>query len=151
MITQDAFTSDKSHMGAIISKINGINKSQKDFFIGTIFIFLTIKGKINFIQMGRYSTSREIRFRNMFKKVFDFVSFNLVFIKKYCSDELLIGFDPSFLSKSGKYYSQSWVFLLWRSRNDQAVHGVGMSCHHRCKAKHSASLRSRADTSSKER
>jgi hypothetical protein len=103
MITQDAFTSGKSLMTAILGKISGINKWQKDFFIGTLMLFMTIKGRVNFTQMSRYSSSPEVRFRNMFKKLFDFVSFNATLIKEYSSDELLIGFDPSFLSKSGKY------------------------------------------------
>jgi hypothetical protein len=103
MITQDAFTSGKSLMGAILEKMVGINKWQKVFFVEVILLFMTIKGKINFTQMGRYSSSPEVRFRNMFKRVFDFVSFNSMFITKHCSDELLIGFDPSYLSKSAKY------------------------------------------------
>ncbi len=103
MITQDAFTSGKSLISAILGKMFGINKWQKDFFIGTLLLFMTIKGRVNFTQMSRYSSSPEVRFRNMFKKLFVFVSFNSEFIKEYCSDELLIGFDPSFLSKSGKY------------------------------------------------
>lgn len=103
MITQDAFTSGKSLINAILGKMSGINKWQKDFFISTLLLFMTIKGRVNFTQMGRYSSSPEVRFRNMFKKIFDFVSFNSLFIKMFCSDELLIGFDPSFLSKSGKH------------------------------------------------
>jgi hypothetical protein len=103
MITQDAFTSGKSLMGAILSKMIGINKWQKDFFIQSILLFLTIKGKINFTQMERYSSSPEVRYRNMYKNVFGFAYFNSTFITEHCSDELLIGFDPSFLSKSGKH------------------------------------------------
>ena len=90
MITQDAFTSGKSLMGAILEKMVGINKWQKVFFVEVILLFMTIKGKINFTQMGRYSSSPEVRFRNMFKRVFDFVSFNSMFITKHCSDELLM-------------------------------------------------------------
>jgi len=103
MITQDAFTSGKSLIGAILQKMDGINKWQKKFFIEVTLLYMTIKDKINFTQMGRYSTSPEVRFRNMFRKVFDFASFNSIFIREHCSDELLIGFDPSFVSKSGKH------------------------------------------------
>jgi len=81
----------------------GISKWQKVFFVEVTLLFMTIKGKVNFTQMGRYSSSQEVRFRNMFKKVFDFTTFNSYFISKHCSDELLIGFDPSFISKSGKH------------------------------------------------
>ena len=88
MITQDAFTSGNSLMGAILEKMVGINKWQKVFFMEVTMLFLTIRGKINFTQMGRYSSSPEVRFRNMFKKVFDFVSFNSLFITEHCGDVL---------------------------------------------------------------
>jgi hypothetical protein len=103
MITQDAFTSGKSLIGTILDKMVGINKWQKVFFMEVTMLFLTIKGKINFTQMGRYSSSPEVRFRNMFKKAFDFVSINSLFITQQCGDELIVGFDPSYLSKSGKH------------------------------------------------
>lgn len=102
MVT-DAFTSGKSLMTAILEKMVGINKWHKHFFIEVMFLFMTIKGKINFAQMARYSSSLEVRFRNMFKRKFDFGSFNTHFIHSHCSDEKLIGFDPSYLSKSGKH------------------------------------------------
>ncbi|MBK7635326.1 MAG: hypothetical protein IPJ13_14405 [Saprospiraceae bacterium] len=89
--------------GSNIRKNGWHQQMAESFFVEVILLFMTIKGKINFTQMGRYSSSPEVRFRNMFKRVFDFVSFNSMFITKHCSDELLIGFDPSYLSKSGKY------------------------------------------------
>ncbi|MBL0025864.1 MAG: hypothetical protein IPO98_13085 [Saprospiraceae bacterium] len=103
MITQDAFTSGKSLIGTILDKMVGISERQKVFFIEVTMLFLTIKGKINFTQMGRFSSSPEVRFCNMFKKVFDFLSFNSLFITEQCGDELIVGFDPSYLSKSGKH------------------------------------------------
>ena len=103
MITQDAFTSGKSLIVAILEKMVGINKWQKIFFVEVTLLFMTIKGKIHFTQMGRYSASSEVRFRNMFKKVFDFATFNSYFIMEHCSDELVIGYDPSFISKRGKH------------------------------------------------
>ena len=103
MITHDAFTSGKSLIGTILEKMIGISKWQKVFFVEVTLLFMTIKGRVNFTQTGRYSASQEVRFRNMFKKVFDFSTFNSHFITQHCSDELLIGFDPSFISKSGKH------------------------------------------------
>jgi hypothetical protein len=71
----------------------------------------------------------------MFKKLFDCVSFNSEFIKEYCSDELLIRFGPSFLSKSGKY-PQCRLILFGRRRNDKGRDGTGVSRQHRRKTKY---------------
>jgi hypothetical protein len=110
MVT-DAFTSGMCLLSAILDKMHNITKWRKDFFIQVIILFLTIKGKINFTQMERYSSSLEVRFRNMFKKKFDFASFNSHFIRQQCSDELIIGFDPSYLQKSGKLTNQIGQFF----------------------------------------
>jgi hypothetical protein len=103
MITQDAFTKGKSLMETILDKMSGINKWRHNFFIDTMLLFMTIKGRINFFQMSRYSQSPEVRYRNQFKDKCDFASFNKLLIEDQCSKECIIGFDPSFVSKSGKH------------------------------------------------
>lgn len=126
MITQDTFTSGKSLMGTILEKMIGISKWQKGFFIEVTLLFMTIKGKVNFTQMERYSGSQEVRFRNMFKKVFDFATFNSHYICAHCSDELLIGFDPSFISKSGKHTPN--VGYFYSGVAGMAKRGMELGC-----------------------
>lgn len=126
MITQNAFTSGKSLVETILGKMVGINKWRKVFFIEVILLFLTIKGRINFTQMGRYSTSPEVRFRNMFKKRFNFESFNSILIKNHCSDELLIGFDPSYISKSGKH--TDFVGMFYSGVAGMVKRGLEFGC-----------------------
>jgi hypothetical protein len=103
MITKYALTTGIDLTGAILDKMDRISKWHKSFFCEVIVLFLTIKGKINFLQMERYSNSCEVRYRNMFAKKFKFNKFNHAFINEHCSDELIIGFDPSYLPKSGKH------------------------------------------------
>lgn len=81
---------------------------------------------VNFKQMERYSTSPEIRFRNMFKKPFDFGSFNSLYISDHCSDELLIGFDPSFITKSGKHTPN--VGYFYSGVAGSAKRGIEIGC-----------------------
>ena len=64
-------------------------------------LFLGIKGRINFLQLERFSDMDEQSFRNQFEIKFDFLTFNknLILELESCC---VIAFDPSFISKSGK-------------------------------------------------
>jgi len=63
---------------------------------------LSIKGKINFLQLGRFSPYGEQTFRNQFEKKFDFFSFNGHLIKQTIPGERIIALDPSYIPKAGK-------------------------------------------------
>ena len=54
----------------------GINKWRRDFFIEVLWLFLGIKGRINFMQLARYGSCSEQRYRQQFEKPFDFLQFN---------------------------------------------------------------------------
>jgi len=79
-----------------------LNKSRKDFIVCVLWHILSIKGRINFLQFGRFSPFGEQTYRNHFEKKFDFFSFNKLLINQVASDELVVAFDPSFIPKSGK-------------------------------------------------
>jgi hypothetical protein len=79
-----------------------LNKSRKDFIVCVLWHILSIKGRINFLQFGRFSPFGEQTFRNHFEKKFDFFSFNKLLINQVAPDELVVAFDPSFIPKSGK-------------------------------------------------
>ncbi len=53
-----------------------LNKSRKDFFACVLWHVLSIKGRINFLQLGRFSMFCEQTYRNQFEKKFDFFSLN---------------------------------------------------------------------------
>ncbi|SDD07342.1 hypothetical protein SAMN05216323_107912, partial [Williamwhitmania taraxaci] len=55
---------------------NKLNKTRKDFVVSVLWHILSIKGRINFLQLGRFSQSSEQTYRNQFEKPFDFFSFN---------------------------------------------------------------------------
>jgi hypothetical protein len=79
-----------------------LNKSRKDFILTILLQILSIKGRINFLQMARFSSNCEKTFRNNYEKKFDFFSFNEHLIRQTTSSELVIAFDPSFIPKAGK-------------------------------------------------
>lgn len=82
--------------------MGGVNKWQRDFILEISMLFLSIKGRINFLQLGRFGNHKEQRYRNQFEKKFDFLEFNRILVSEHGSSHFTIGFDPSHISKSGK-------------------------------------------------
>ena len=79
-----------------------MNKSRKVFIVIVLWHFLSIKGRINFLQLGCFGSLSEQTYRNQFEKEFDFLSFNKHLINQVVSDEKVIALDPSYIPKSGK-------------------------------------------------
>jgi hypothetical protein len=79
-----------------------LNKSRKDFIVSVLWHILSIKGRINFLQLGRFSPLCEQTYRNHFERAFDFFSFNKKLINQTVSPETVIALDPSFIPKAGK-------------------------------------------------
>ena len=102
MIIQNAFIKGNCLIGAILLKMSGIGVIQSRFISHILLLILSIKGKINFLQLERHGSYSERSYRSNFSKEFDWLDFNSKFVSDQCSDELIIGFDPSFISKSGK-------------------------------------------------
>lgn len=79
-----------------------LNKARKNFLLIVFCNFLSIKGKINFLQFERFSSYSEQTYRNQFEVPFDFIAFNGELIKQVVSSEKIIALDPSYIPKSGK-------------------------------------------------
>lgn len=77
-------------------------KTHKDFIVNVLLHFLSIKGKINFLQLARYSSLCEQTFRNNFEQDFDFLKFNKLLADQIVSNECIVAFDPCYIPKSGK-------------------------------------------------
>lgn len=61
---------------SMLDKLSNINQWRKDFIIETFVLFLSIRGRINFLQLARYGKQKEQRYRQQFEKQFDFLTFN---------------------------------------------------------------------------
>lgn len=92
----------KGHIKKALHKMNGVNKWQSHFIMEVLILFLSIKGRLNFLQLSRHSEYNEQRFRNQFNKPFDFLNFNKELLSEHGSKHVTIAFDPSYVSKSGK-------------------------------------------------
>ena len=87
---------------SILERMKNINKCRKDFLLEIFVLILSIKGKINFLQLERYGNFKEQRYRQQYEKEFDFLSFNKELTLSNGSGRYAIAFDPSYINKSGK-------------------------------------------------
>jgi hypothetical protein len=79
MIIQEP-TSYKVQFKNILNKMKGVNKWRYDFMVDVFGLILSIKGRINFLQLDRYGNHGEQHYRNQFERPFDFMSFNKALI-----------------------------------------------------------------------
>ena len=101
-----------------------LNKKRKIFIQNVLISFLSIKYRINFLQLERYGDYCEQSYRESFKKDFDFFEFNKTLVLQIRS-KVIIGFDPSYLSKSGnKTYG---VGYFWSGVAGKAKWGLDMA------------------------
>jgi len=119
----------KYHIKTILDKMSGINKWQYYFIQTILLLFMSIKGRINFLQLSRYSDFGEQHFRNQFEKEFDFLSFNIELSLEHASEDKILAFDPSYVSKSGKRtpgVGYFWSGCAGRAKWGLEVGGIGV-------------------------
>jgi Transposase DDE domain len=93
----------ETFVGAILSKMSDITKCQFKFIPHVVRLFLSIRGRLTYLNLDRHGDYCEQSFRINYEKTFDFKSYNTSLIQTYCGDELIWIFDPSYLAKSGKH------------------------------------------------
>lgn len=91
-----------SIVASALNRTAKIRKNFESFFIETMILILTIYGKLNFLSMARHGESCESRFRQNFKKKFDWCAFNMGMLLEESGHRIAIALDHSFLCKSGK-------------------------------------------------
>jgi len=102
--------------------MSNINNWRKEFVTETLILFLCIKGRINFLQLGRFGKHKEQRYRQQFEKPLDFLTFNKELTLSHGSGRYVIAFDPSYISKSGKHTPGAGYF--WSGCANRAKWGL---------------------------
>lgn len=102
MISQDAFTEGQALISTIIQKMANLKSSRIKTVTEILMLFISMRGRMNFSQMGRQGEKCEKSYRLHFEKDFDWLDFNSMLVDQVCSDERILGFDPSYIPKSGK-------------------------------------------------
>ena len=103
MITQDALTRGLDLIATILQKMPNLKEGRRRFILEILPLFLSCRGRVNFSQLGRQGERYEQTYRNHFEQQCDWATINTSRIQNTCGDELVIGFDPSYISKSGKH------------------------------------------------
>jgi hypothetical protein len=92
----------ESLITAIIAKISKTSKPRQKFVQHLLILYMGLLGKYNFINIARYGRYNEKTYRSQMEQPFDWAGFNTELILANCSSELIMAYDPSYLSKSGK-------------------------------------------------
>ena len=103
------------------SSFDLLSRSRKRFVKNALIAFLSIKGRINFLQLGRFGAYCESTNRVNFEENFNFLEFNKILISEV-AENVIIGFDPSYLSKSGK--ETPGVGYFWSGVANQTKWGL---------------------------
>jgi hypothetical protein len=82
----------------MLNKLPYINQWRKYFILETFVLFLSIRGRINFLQQASYDKHKEQRYRQQFEKQFDFLTFKKELVLSSGSVLSAIAFDPSYIS-----------------------------------------------------
>jgi hypothetical protein len=93
-----------------MAKISEKGKWYEDFFVHIVTLFLSLRGKYNFLNMARYGSKVESTYRTRFKMPHNIEAFNLELIKEHFSNDVVWAFDPSYLSKSGSKSNEVGYF-----------------------------------------
>jgi len=106
--------------------MDGLKEYRKLFFRSTLVLFLSMRGRHNFKGMERYGDYSEKTYRVHFEDEFDFMGFNIELCQSHLSSNLILGFDPSYLPKSGKKTPHKGKF--WSGCASRAIQGIEIGC-----------------------
>ena len=112
----------ESLITAIIAKIGKTTKPRQKFIQHLMILFMGLRGKYNFINIARYGAYNEKTYRNQMEQTFDWAGFNTELIHSNCSSELILAYDPSYLSKSGKKTPN--VGMFWSGTAQKVKRGI---------------------------
>lgn len=108
----------------ILSKMSCVGKWQAKFFIDTVILWFSLRGRYTFENLSRHSSLSSESYRANFSKSFGFKEFNLELFK-YLSSEKVWSFDPTFLSKSGK--KTHGIGYFWSGCKQKVSRGIELA------------------------
>ena len=106
----------------ILLKMPKCNRPRFKFMQHVFWLILSMRNRVTFANMERQGGMNESSYRNNFSIDFDFLEFNQHLISEVCSNDLILAFDPCYISKSGKH--TPGVGYFWSGVAGQAKLGL---------------------------
>ena len=109
------------------AKTLGIGKVLSRFLENVVETIVAIRGRVNFLQLQRYSGLNEKTFRNNFSRSgINWLKLNKMFISdRVLPEHLAIAMDPAHISKSGK--CTPGIGMYWSGSSGKSVHGLELT------------------------
>ncbi len=109
----------------ILNKTDGLSRIRKKFLIHIFVLFLSIRGRLNFMNMSRIGKYSEKSCRTHFGQPFDFFAFNSLSADECCSGCRIAVGDCSYIPKSGKLTPHPGKF--WNGCASKSEKGIEIS------------------------
>lgn len=110
----------------ILRKMSSVGKVRAHFFIRLALQWLRMRGRYCFENLVRQGFLNAMSYRSHFSKSFDFKEFNRILVEQYAGSELILTFDPCFISKSGK--RTAGVGRFWSGCAQSVKRGLEICC-----------------------
>lgn len=110
----------------IVANLPVLTKPRRQFIIHILMLFLSVRHRINFLQLARHSDQyAENTMRLHFENYVDFATINQHLIQQHGSGHYVLALDASYLPKSGK--ATPGVGKYWSGTAGQALWGLEVS------------------------
>lgn len=90
-----------TNVNDILAKMDGMNKSRRDFMSALLSTILALPGKLNFRNLSRFGSYCERTYARHFARSFDLTQFNSLLVNERLGPEVIAAIDTSFIPKSG--------------------------------------------------
>lgn len=111
---------------AIVAKAIDLTKSRRQFLSHILMLFLSVRHRINFLQLARHSDQYcEHSMRLHFEEYIDLATINQRLIQDHGSGHFILALDASYLPKSGR--KTPGLGQFWSGSAQQALWGLEVS------------------------
>lgn len=88
----------------VLQQMSNVTQPQRKFILVLLPLLMSLRGRVNFRNLSRYSDYHEKTFSRWYRREFDFVEFNRLSLQSLNAAEptLIAATDCSFVPKSGK-------------------------------------------------
>lgn len=112
----------ETRIQSLLEKMGGLKQCRKTFLVHVLVLFVSLRGRLTFLNMARYGSYSEKTYRRHFEEPLDWVTLNTQLIDESGSGRYVTAGDASFYPKSGKHTPHLGNF--WNGCAGKAMHGL---------------------------